>query len=148
MRLSPDHLSLQILKPLRMLLPVIMVSVLLQRGFTRPLGIGIISHSLFLHASSRTATCDASLKASPSTNPLLWKDGIPRFKEIKPEHVVPALEADLSKLKEEFKGTIHFDDINEFSEHTNHLIVNWNRFGNQFEGSQANRELESAPGGV
>ena len=38
------------------------------------------------------------------TNPLLKKDSLPLFEEIKSENVLPAVEADLNELKTKFSG--------------------------------------------
>lgn len=88
-----------------------MTSLLLKRGLAKPLGIGIISHSLFINSSTRQTHCEGVLKASSSTtsvleNPLLKKSGTPLFQEIKSEHVVPALEHDLKALKQDFNGKL------------------------------------------
>lgn len=88
---------------------IIMASLLFKRSLAKPLGIGLISHSLLVNSSTRKSRCDGVLKASASTlafseNPLLKKEGTPLFREIKSEHVVPALEHDLSELKRDFKG--------------------------------------------
>ncbi len=78
---------------------------------SRPLGVGLLSHSLFTLSQPKHAASCESLGAAvvitdvaASANPLLDKSSLPRFKEIKPVHFVPALETDLNKLKSEFKG--------------------------------------------
>ncbi len=86
-----------------------MATLLMKRNLAKPLGIGLLSHALVMGSSARKTSCEGVIKASASTvahhdNPLLKKDGTPLFREIKPEHVVPALEHDLSKLKHDFKG--------------------------------------------
>jgi hypothetical protein len=93
-----------------MLLQAIMFSLLLQKvSIARPLGIGLISHSLYVNHSSKKANCDNSATYSTSTltvNPLTFSGQLPKFKHIKPENVVPALQDDLNSLKRGFSGSI------------------------------------------
>lgn len=49
------------------------------------------------------SACDAS-NMDLKSNPLMKNDGLPLFNEIKPEHVVPALEHDISELKANFQS--------------------------------------------
>eukprot|EP01031_Cornospumella_fuschlensis_P043668 gene43668-53401_t len=77
-------------------------------AFTRPIGVGLLTHTLF--SVTHKATCEPLKHSSAisavdlASNPLLQKDGLPKFKEIKAEHIVPALEHDLNSLKTSFQG--------------------------------------------
>jgi oligopeptidase A len=87
---------------------LIMTTFLLHRAsLARPLGVGLLTHTLFFNSSVKKARCDSSKFASTSAtlleNPLNVKDGIPKFKEIKPEHVVPAVTDDLNQMKDLFR---------------------------------------------
>lgn len=62
------------------------------------LGLHLYSQSSLSHSRYSTATAAAVLD-----NPLLVKkDSLPLFKEIKPEHVLPAIDLNLKKLKDDF----------------------------------------------
>ncbi|RYG69451.1 M3 family peptidase [archaeon] len=81
-------------------------------ALTRPIGVGLLTHTLFsVTQKSRAASCEPLKNAAAvsavdlASNPLLQKDGLPKFKEIKSDHIVPALEHDLNKLKTSFQGT-------------------------------------------
>jgi hypothetical protein len=72
-------------------------------------GVGVFSGSLL--TSLKRTKCDASsttaLNAATidiSTNPLTDKSRLPPFRQIKTEFVLPAVESDLNKLKNDFKG--------------------------------------------
>lgn len=96
-----------------MTVAIIMTSILFRRNLAKPLGIGLITHTLFVNSSYRRSSCEGIIKASASTlhvpeNPLLNQKGTPLFREIKSEHIVPALEHDLSELKRDFKGATLF----------------------------------------
>lgn len=92
-----------------MLILIVMATFLLHRAsFARPLGVGLLTHTLLFNQSARKARCDSTKFVSTTgtllENPLSIKDGIPKFKEIKAEHVVPAVQSDLDLMKEHFKS--------------------------------------------
>lgn len=85
-------------------------SLLSRSALSRPIGVGLFAQSMWLMSTSNRAQCNTP--ADPS-NPLLNKDGLPLFKQIKPAHVQPALEHDLARLKTDLKGNlvIHRDHL-------------------------------------
>ncbi len=86
------------------------VFTLLKTGLTKPSSFnGLISHLLFNQSNRRSSRTLSQLRSMSSftagaTNPLLDKESLPKFEEIKVEHVVPALQEDLQQLKTQFKG--------------------------------------------
>jgi hypothetical protein len=84
---------------------MIMASQLFRRSFARPLTIGALGLTNAFVMSTQKSNCDFDGMVIPSSsNPLMKKDGLPLFKEIKPEHAVPAVEHDLKKMKHDFEG--------------------------------------------
>lgn len=69
----------------------------------RSYGVGLFSSAFLSHNYSRRAGCEP-LRVSTYINPLSRKDSLPLFNEIKPDHILPAVENDLSGLKKEFAG--------------------------------------------
>jgi len=83
------------------------ISSLLRSNYVRPLAIGLVSQALLLSHSNRVkceATRAASTSADLSRNPLLHQESLPKFREITPIDVVPAIRHDLDKLKHDFSG--------------------------------------------
>ena len=83
------------------LLTTLLVFMLsLTRTSARPLA--VILSSAFLSSKwsskSHTVACASTLV----DNPLAVKDGLPKFKEIKPEHLGPVVKNDLDQMKAEF----------------------------------------------
>ena len=79
----------------------------------RPLGLGLLSSGLLL---TNRAKCENTTKFSTevcatvpkelAANPLLQKEGLPKFRQIKPADVVPAIEFDMNQLKKNFEGKL------------------------------------------
>ena len=66
--------------------------------------LGVLSLTSFVVGNSASARRKASCAASTIdvSNPLKDKTGLPKFSEIKPDHVLPAVEEDLATLKSGF----------------------------------------------
>jgi hypothetical protein len=78
----------------------------------RSYGAGFLSSALCVHNFSNRAACDKLAMssshsvppASSASNPLLNHKSTPLFAEITAEHVLPAIESNLNKLKVDFSG--------------------------------------------
>ncbi len=82
-------------------------AILLKSYFARPLGVGLASQ-LFLMNHNK-ACCESSRLSSTlasvvDKNPLLDQSSVPKFDQIQPGHVVPAVKHDLQRLQTDFKG--------------------------------------------
>ena len=67
--------------------------------------LGLLSLTSFVAGHSASSRSRASCAASTidASNPLKDKTGLPKFAEISPEHVLPAVEEDLATLKSGFE---------------------------------------------
>ena len=88
---------------------VIMSSMLKALSF-RSYGAGFLSSAYITHNLSRRSNCEPlsttarAASVSLHNNPLMNKKSTPLFAEIKPEHILPAIQQDLTSLKTDFSG--------------------------------------------
>eukprot|EP01032_Pedospumella_encystans_P037618 gene37618-42607_t len=85
------------------------MSTLLKALSLRTYGAGFLSSAFITHNVSRRTTCEplsstagAASTASLANNPLMNKKSTPLFAEIRPEHILPAMQHDLASLKTGF----------------------------------------------
>ena len=80
----------------------VIMSVFFRASNARKLGLLSLSSLLTVKSSLRpSSSCAASSTVVDiASNPLADKSGLPKFAEIAPEHVLPAVERDLAELKE------------------------------------------------
>lgn len=82
----------------------VIMSVFFRASNARKLGLLSLSSLLTVKGSLRPSSCAASSTVVDiASNPLADKSGLPKFAEIAPEHVLPAVERDLAELKENFE---------------------------------------------
>merc|ERR1719502_653310 len=72
---------------------------------------------------------------SDSSNPLLDKSHVPKFQQIKPDHVIPAIEFDLNNLRSEFKDFEHLLSNPQEGE-------SWGQNRNEYDYSMVIEKLE------
>lgn len=90
---------------------VFAMSTLLKALSLRSYGAGFLSSAYITHNISRRTNCEplsstarAASTTSLATNPLMNKKSTPLFAEIRPEHILPAMNHDLASLKTGFAG--------------------------------------------
>lgn len=79
------------------------ISSLFRVNMMRPLTIGLASQVAYLSYTNSRVNCE-SVGKSTHVNPLLQQQSLPRFREIAPADVVPAIQHDISQLKKDFSG--------------------------------------------
>jgi len=89
------------------------MSTLLKALSLRTYGAGFLSSAYITHNVSRRTTCEplsstarAASTANLANNPLMNKKSTPLFAEIRPEHILPAMQHDLASLKTGFAGKL------------------------------------------
>jgi hypothetical protein len=100
-----------------LLLALLLVSVFLTMStaskifksmYGRPLGVGILSNAIYFGGKGvRCENLTINAKSGDlANNPLCKKDGLPLFNEIKANHVGPAIQYDINKMKNDFAGKL------------------------------------------
>ncbi len=96
----------------------------------RPFGVALASSCIVMSRGNFATATPGN--TCPNGNPLMDKSSLPKFDQIKPVHVVPALTEDLNHLKTEFDSKCFWFLLTYVYVLTANLFLN--RIGRFFEG--------------